>query len=180
MRETIYVIRAGTPDDLNGSARYLERLIQSRRSRHDRLIEHRLPRGASVLESSTREKAHRILREADRGQLVVVEAAALPAFVYALSVESARRLCVLAVFHRSAYSEVSTEVRDRVFAAERDAYRGVHRVVTSSLHGAMALGPKPKVLEFSAKLSPRRPPRGVHRFSSIEELNRHRERWRKC
>ncbi|MEM6274570.1 MAG: hypothetical protein AAF735_04950 [Myxococcota bacterium] len=37
-----------------------------------------------------------------------------------------------------------------------------------------------EVLEFSAKLSPRRPPRGVHRFSSIEELNRHRERWTKC
>ncbi|MEL6758763.1 MAG: glycosyltransferase family 4 protein [Myxococcota bacterium] len=141
MSETIHVLRAGSPDDFNGSARYLERLIQSRRIQGDRVVEHRLPRGASSLDSSTREQAHSFLRTTEDRQLLVVEALALPGLVYALPTESARRLCVIVVFHRPAYSNASLKTRDRLFAAERDAYRSAHRVVTSSLHGAMALGP---------------------------------------
>ncbi len=34
-----------------------------------------------------------------------------------------------------------------------------------------------QVLEFNAKLSPLRPPRGVHRFKTTEELNQHRASW---
>ncbi|MEM6559942.1 MAG: glycosyltransferase family 4 protein [Myxococcota bacterium] len=141
MSETIHVIRAGSPDDFNGSARYLGRLVQSRRIRGDRVVEHRLPRAASVLDSSAREQAHAFLRATEDQQLVVVEALALPALVYALPAEAARRLCVLVVFHRPAYSNAWSELRERVFAAERDTYRLVHRVVASSLHGAMGLGP---------------------------------------
>ncbi|MEL6195950.1 MAG: hypothetical protein AAFP04_08820 [Myxococcota bacterium] len=36
-----------------------------------------------------------------------------------------------------------------------------------------------EVLEFNSLLSPSRAPSGVHKFSSVEELNLHRERWTK-
>ncbi|MEO1170488.1 MAG: glycosyltransferase family 4 protein, partial [Myxococcota bacterium] len=55
----------------------------------------------------------------------------------------ARRLRLAATFHRAGHhlEAVSEEDVSRVFAAERDTYRHFDRVLTTSLWGAMALGP---------------------------------------
>ncbi|MEM6533624.1 MAG: glycosyltransferase family 4 protein [Myxococcota bacterium] len=141
MSAFVHIVRAAAPDRLNGPDMFLRHLAEGLRMGGARVEEHTLGFYGRP-GSDDRDAAMAMLAAFEDDARVLVEAAAVPALVFAVPREM-KRLRLTATFHRACHhlDSLSPSERSRVLAAERDTYRHFDRVLTTSLWGAMALGP---------------------------------------
>lgn len=125
------------PDPFSGESVFHQRVVEGLRASGES-VEEIVIRGRNRAEH--REQALGALGALPDGARVVVESRAAPALVFALPAQRGR-LRSLATFHRAAHLSERADEADAVRAAERDTYRHFDRVLTTSLPGAMALGP---------------------------------------
>ncbi len=125
------------PDPFSGESTFHQRVIEGLRAAGGEVYE-TVIRGRDRQEQ--REQALAALTEAPDDSRLVVDARVVPSLVFALPAQRGR-LRTVATFHRAAFASAPAFEKAALRAAEQDTYRHFDRVLTTSLPGAMALGP---------------------------------------
>lgn len=125
---------------LRGEVVYGRRLVEGLRARGTTVETRRLPGRYCPPEASLRDAFIAALADLPDDSWVLVPGALVPALVYAMPHHGAR-LRFVALTHGFAADGdgLAPAVREKLRAAERRVYPAIHRVIVSSLHGAMAL-----------------------------------------
>ncbi|MEO0814836.1 MAG: glycosyltransferase family 4 protein [Myxococcota bacterium] len=134
---SVFSLIPDSPDPFSGEATFHRRILEALRAAGE-TVEERVVRGKDP--TSRRDSAMGVLQSLPDGATLVVDSRVVPALVFALPMQRGRLRSVVS-FHRAAHRGLEGEARQAAWAAERDTYQHVDRVLTSGLPGAMALGP---------------------------------------